>query len=177
MHTIKQDRTDLLHAINHAAGREVNKPISLDLIQTELTTERFKAAISSLKARGYISTIEASGGIILFVKLTHDGIVAAEDGEPIPQPTVTITGGNNNIQAGNNNTQNITIGVTEDQVQRLVVALHEDGETKLAEAIEAEVVRPEEPHKLRKFFSRLVEATAKAGVAAATTAEVTQLLQ
>lgn len=170
-------REEILQSLHRLSGGVANTLVHIEQIHTGLSEQEFVAALNSLEARGYVEPMKAFEGNILGVKITRKGVLAVEDGEQPNIPQTYITGGTNYIQNGNHNSQNITIGVTEEQIQRLVTALRQDGEAELADAIETEVVQTKQPHKIREHFSELFMAAVNAGVSAATTVELTHLLQ
>lgn len=170
-------REEVLQSLHRLSGGVANTLIHVEQIQTGLTEQEFVTALNSLEARGYVEPKKAFGGNILGVKITRKGVLAVEDGEQPNTPQMNINGGTNYIQNGNHNSQNITIGITEEQVQRLVSALRQDGENELADAIDTEVVQTKQPHRIREHFSKLFMAAVNAGVSAATTVELTHLLQ
>lgn len=168
-----EQRKNILAAIgeltNYDTGRHTTwnklEKYVLDAYPSEEYTHQVVVdALQFHDGRNHIEATHSFGGDWSLLSITFEGKEFLNYGEPEPMPTQQFNfNAPTNFQHGDHNVQHIQIGFTLDQVNQLVDALREDGHAELAEQIDQEVVKTNDPGRLMPFLGSIITAIAGGG--------------
>lgn len=145
--TVLDDAQAILQTLYDLQDRGSRFPSGSDVIEASgMEVDPAEKAIKWLGKQGYITGTAAWGGTYLRMETTAKGDQAIESGHTLAelqdpqsgdmQVNFSSDGGTINSQVGNNNEQNVTIGVSPAELQNLISALRDAGATDAADQVD-----------------------------------------
>lgn len=180
IHDDAQSVLEAVYQLEQEGSRMPNASTVADRLGINRST--IDRPVAWLKDRGFIDGVAAYGGALLLIKTTTKGQDTIEYGrhvrdseDPQLQPAVAInnttTSGSINQQVGNNNEQSIRIGITPNDVAKLMRELAAGGRQDLADEVDAATAGGRNPGGIGRVLAAIIPAlssTAELGSAAAT---------